>query len=105
MKKLIEDKMWKDVRDQDMPGFKLGAEWMYDHMLEDMKRAIDVLKIASKEIDHYYSIMKQESRKQTVYSDDHSLWYARDEADVLLHDLKAKYSGIGQPTKLEGEDE
>jgi hypothetical protein len=41
--------------------------------------------IAHAEIDNFYLKMTQESRTQTIHSEDHDLWYAR---DVLYAELK-----------------
>ena len=44
------------------------------------KKLREALIICEKEIDNYYLKMEQSSRIQTICSDDHTLWFARDNA-------------------------
>ena len=48
----------------------------------------EAAKLAAKEIDIFYQKHTQESHIQTIYEEDHSLWFARDEIDAALKALE-----------------
>lgn len=55
------------------------------------KRVEKVLLAANKAavgIDEYYKHMTQESRRQSIWEEDHSLWFHRDELMIALGELK-----------------
>ena len=68
-----------------------ACECILDNMnkLEAVLRiANDALKITFDEVENFYTKSEQESRIQTIHSDDHSLWYARDMAYEVLQKIK-----------------
>ena len=55
------------------------------------KRIEDILLAANKAaagIDEYYLNMEQSSRRQSIWEDEHSLWFHRDELMISLDRLK-----------------
>jgi len=55
------------------------------------KRVENILLAANKAaigIDEYYQKMEQTSRRQSIWEDDHSLWFHRDQIMMALDELK-----------------